>query len=74
MLIFAIPIHVVAFAFFSRSKKLRSLAIYAIIALAIGAVVPFAFVISWALMANAASKEGCEKPNSFNKKFDDDWE
>ena len=74
MLIFAIPIHIMAFIFYCRSKKLKSLAIYAIIALAIGAVVPFAFLISWALMDNAASKEGCEKPNSFNKKFEEDWE
>ena len=57
MLIFAISVQVVAFAFYSRSKKLKSLAIYAIIALAFGAVVPFAFLISWALMLTLRTKK-----------------
>ena len=71
---FAIPIHIIAFIFYCRSKKLRSLAIYATIALAIGVIIPFSFLISWAIMDNADNKEGYEKPNSFKKKFDEDWD
>lgn len=74
MLVVAIAVHAVAFALYSRSRVLSSLAIWAVVALAIGTVIPFAFVVSWALMDRSEKKKGFEKPDSFIKKCDEDWD
>ena len=74
MIMIAVPVHILAFIFYIRTRDLASLSCWALIALAIGLVIPLAFVVSWALMDRAKRKEGFEKIDSFDKKFDEDWD
>ena len=74
MLVEVIAVHAVAFALYSRSRVLGSLTKWALVALAIGLIIPLAFIVSWALMDRAERKKGFEKLDSFDKKFDEDWD
>jgi hypothetical protein len=72
-MLYALIIHIIAFLIYSRRKDLVSLFGLAIIALIIGSIIPFGYLLSWLLMNAAEKKEGYEKKqDSFDKKFDEE--
>ena len=60
-MLYALIIHIIAFLIYSRRKDLVSLFGLAIIALIIGSIIPFGYLLSWLLMNAAEKKRGMKR-------------
>lgn len=75
MIAISIAVCSIVALFFVRSRRLDYLFGWYVLAVLAGAIIPFGFLVSWALMTRAKFKPGQEpKPDTFDKAFDWDNE
>lgn len=74
-MIFSLAACTLAVLLFLKSRKVWHLAFWYAVAVAMGLVIPFGGLLSWAVMAIAPYKEDhIPKANSFDKEFSKDEE
>ena len=72
-MIFSLAARTLAVLLFHKSRKVWHLAFLYAVAVTIGFVIPFGFLLSWVVMAIAPYKEDyIPKANSFDKEFSKD--
>jgi hypothetical protein len=74
-MIFSLATCTLAALLFLNSRKIAHLFFWYVIAVALGWIIPFGFLISWVIMVMAPHKEDHKPPaNSFDKAFGKDDE